>query len=164
MSNETHQPNNKQQAFIDHYFACGFNATEAARRAGYAEPNKQGPRLLVNVGIKAEIARRMNEHAMPANEVLSRVADIARGDMLDFLDEGGDIDLGQAREAGKLHLVKARSITKEGERIELYSKLDALALLAKHHGLLIDKQEIAARLEMFTVDIDSDTTDPNPTP
>lgn len=40
----------KQKAFAEHYAACG-NATESARLAGYAEPNKQGPRLLVNVGV-----------------------------------------------------------------------------------------------------------------
>jgi phage terminase small subunit len=42
--------NPRQRAFAEHYAASG-NATEAARLAGYAEPNKQGPRLLVNVGV-----------------------------------------------------------------------------------------------------------------
>jgi len=39
----------KQQSFIDEYLACG-NATEAARRAGYKHPNKQGPENLVKLG------------------------------------------------------------------------------------------------------------------
>ncbi len=125
----------KQQAFVDEYLACGFNATEAARRVGYAYPNKQGPRLLVNVGIARAIQQGLAERAMPATEVLARIAEHARGTMADFLDDAGDIDLTQARERGKLHLVKSRSVTKEGERIELYSAQSALELLAKHHGL-----------------------------
>lgn len=75
----------KQRAFIDFYFVCGFNATEAARRAGYAHPNKQGPALLVNLGIRAEISRRFAEIAMPADEVLARIGEVARADMGDFL-------------------------------------------------------------------------------
>lgn len=47
----------KQEAFISAYLgSCRFNATKAAEVAGYADPNTQGPRLLVNVGIKDRIA------------------------------------------------------------------------------------------------------------
>ena len=38
----------KQQCFIDEYLACG-NATEAARRAGYRQPNVQGAQNLVKL-------------------------------------------------------------------------------------------------------------------
>lgn len=133
----------KQQLFVDHYFTCGLNATEAARRAGYAHANKQGPALLVNLGIRAEIDRRLDAAAMPANEVLARIADIARGSMADFLNDDGAIDLVQARRNDMLHLIKSRSTTKDGERIELYSKFDALTLLAKQHGLLVDRTELS---------------------
>lgn len=134
----------KQRAFIDYYFACGFNATEAAKRAGYSErtARQMGTENLSKPVIKAEISRRMTEQAMGPNEVLARLGEIARGDMIDFLNDAGDIDLKTARLAGKLHLVKTRSITKEGERIELYDKHAALALIGKHHGLFIDRTEI----------------------
>lgn len=47
----------KHQAFVSAYVGpARYNATQAARIAGYAHPNKQGPALLVNVGIKQEIA------------------------------------------------------------------------------------------------------------
>lgn len=47
----------KQEAFISAYLGrCRFNATKAADAAGYADPNTQGPRLLVNVGIQDRIA------------------------------------------------------------------------------------------------------------
>ena len=44
----------KQRIFVLAYLE-ELNATDAARRAGYAHPNTQGPRLLVNVGISAAI-------------------------------------------------------------------------------------------------------------
>ena len=44
----------KQRIFVLAYLE-ELNATDAARRAGYAHPNTQGPRLLVNVSISAAI-------------------------------------------------------------------------------------------------------------
>lgn len=134
----------KQNAFIDHYFACGFNAAEAARRAGYSERTARsiGAENLTKPDIKAEISRRMTEQAMGPDEVLARIGEIARGDMADFLDETGKIDLTIARQAGKLHLIKSRSITKDGEKVELYSKAEALVQIGKHHGLFVDRTEI----------------------
>jgi phage terminase small subunit len=44
----------KQRVFVLAYLE-DLNATDAARRAGYAHPNKQGPRMLVNVGISNAI-------------------------------------------------------------------------------------------------------------
>ena len=133
----------KQQAFVDAYLSNGFNATDAARRAGYADPNRNAARLTVVNGIREAIQRGLTERAMPANEVLARIAEQARSTMDDFLDEEGKIDIGRARERGKLHLVKVRASTKEGERIELYSAQSALELLAKHHGLLTDNIAIS---------------------
>ncbi len=103
---------------------------------------------------------------MPATEVLARIAEQARGTMDDFLDEAGDIDLKRARERGKLHLVKSRAVTKEGERIELYSAQSALELLAKHHGLLTDNIAISGDLTVKGYaavspdDFDTDAADP----
>lgn len=127
----------KQQAFVEAYLVCGFNATEAARRAGYSERTAYsiGWENLRKPEIAAAIQQGLADRAMPADEVLARIAEQARGTMDDFLDDAGNIDLSRARERGKLHLVKTRSVTKEGERIELYSAQSALDLLAKHHGL-----------------------------
>ena len=56
MSKEKLTP--KQQKFCEEYMV-DLNATQAAKRAGYSEKtaNQLGPRLLVNVGIQAEIVR-----------------------------------------------------------------------------------------------------------
>jgi len=52
----------RQQRFVDEYL-IDLNATQAATRAGYAKPNQQGPRLLVNVGVRAEINKRQSVRA-----------------------------------------------------------------------------------------------------
>ena len=52
----------KQMRFVEEYL-IDLNATAAAKRAGYSAKtaNEQGPRLLVNVSIAAEIQRRKRE-------------------------------------------------------------------------------------------------------
>lgn len=157
----------KQQAFVEAYIDCGFNASEAARRAKYqGKPNVTGARLLANVNIKAAVAQAMSERAMPSYEVLARLAEQARGTMDDFLDEDGSIDIQRARERGKLHLVKTRAITKEGERIELYSAQSALEILAKHHSLLTDNVNLSGEVNVkgyVTVSPDEWDSTPDPT-
>lgn len=146
----------KQRIFVVEYLSC-LNASEAARRAKYAtKANVQGARMLANASIALAVDLGFQLQAMPANEVLARIADQARGSMDDFLDEAGDIDLRRARKHGKLHLVKARSLTKEGERIELYDAQAALALLAKQLGLLVEKIEHTGELVKVYAGIDPD--------
>lgn len=133
----------KQRVFVEAYLANGFNASAAARKAGYSERTAHaiGWENLRKPEIAVLVQQGLSERAMPADEVLARIAEQARGTMDDFLDDDGRIDLKQGRDRGKLHLVKTRSVTKEGERIELYSSQAALEILAKHHALLIEKVE-----------------------
>lgn len=72
----------KQSVFIEEYLRC-WNATEAARVAGYAHPNKDGPENLVKAGIADLIKARIAEKAMSADEVLIRLAEHARGSLED---------------------------------------------------------------------------------
>lgn len=75
----------KRQAFVEHYLAC-WNASEAARRASYAHPGTEGHRLLQNVEIQEHIKERLTEVTMSADEVLKRLAEIARNlDSGDYL-------------------------------------------------------------------------------
>lgn len=140
----------KQRAFVEAYLTCGFNATEAARRAGYSERTAHaiGWENLRKPEIAAAIQQGLSERTMPADEVLARLAEQARGTMDDFLDDAGDIDLKRARDRGRLHLVKTRGVTKEGGRIELYSAQTALEILAKHHKLLTDNIAISGKIDV----------------
>ena len=76
---------NKQQVFIEEYLRC-WNATEAARRAGYSEATARqiGSRLLTNVDIASEIECRLEELTMSPAEVLMRLTEQARSDIGQF--------------------------------------------------------------------------------
>ena len=157
----------KQQIFIDEYLKTR-NATQAALAAGYSEKTAYsiGWENLRKPEIKEVIDQRLSENAMSANEVLAGLADQARGDIGDFLtttDESGEenitiiVDLAKAVKAQKTGLIKklsqTRTVRTRGDEteetvsttIELYDRQAALALLAKHHKLLTDKQELAGK-------------------
>ncbi|MEI2773371.1 MAG: terminase small subunit [Candidatus Competibacter sp.] len=157
----------KQVRFLEHYLTC-WNATEAARVARYAHPNKQGPELLKNEQIAAAVSERLEDAAMSANEVLARLSAQARADMADFIrivegDEHGQettfrLDMSKAAEAGHLHLLRrltetTRTVTtKEGDEIvtrratiELHNAQTALELLARHHRLLTDQVDVTTK-------------------
>ena len=68
----------KQERFVAEYLV-DLNATAAAERAGYEHPNKQGPRMLVNVGIAKAIAsaqaRRSERTEVTQDYVLAAIKD-----------------------------------------------------------------------------------------
>lgn len=132
----------KQRVFVEQYLIC-WNATEAARRAGYKHPNVQGPRLLVNVSVAAAIRARIDEIAMSADETLLRLTDQARADMADFItiNQRGTvrIDLRKAQELRRLHLVKKIGHAKYGLQLELHDAQAALVHIGRHRGMFVDK-------------------------
>lgn len=144
--------NNRQKLFIEEYLNC-WNATEAARRAGYSRARQMGWYNRKHLVIRAAIERRLNERAMAANEVLALLADHARGSLADFLvydSEKGSIriHLDKAELRGKLHLIKKITIGKETTNIELHDSQSALVQLARHHRLLSDREEVDWREEV----------------
>lgn len=140
----------RQRIFCDEYLRR-WNATEAARIAGYKDPEVQGWRLKQNVAVKAAIETRLKAHHLGADEVLARLADHAMGSMEDFISVRTNLDTGypepvidieKARCAGKLHLIKKIRIDDKGTAIELYDADAALTLVGKHHELFTEKQKI----------------------
>ena len=138
----------KRRVFIEEYLRC-WNASEAARRAGYrTRANTAGRRLMSNADIQAEIKARIAERAMGADEVLERLAEHARGTMADFLEVRSNwvrLDIEQAKQAGVLHLIKKFRQTKQGTEVELYDAQAALQLLGKHLGLFKDLTELTGK-------------------
>lgn len=100
-----------QRVWLESYLQC-WNATEAARIAGYKHPNVQGPRLANAAKMQAAISARVEQAAMGANEVLARLAQHARGSMLDFLrfPDAAEREQGMARLA-----TAVREAIKNGE-------------------------------------------------
>lgn len=73
----------KQQLFVRHYLET-FNATEAARRAGYAGSDASlavtGWRLLRNAKIQKHLSIHAATVAMKTDEILLRLSQMARGE------------------------------------------------------------------------------------
>jgi phage terminase small subunit len=150
----------KQQAFVSEYTQC-WNASEAARRAGYSEATaqEQGSRLLSNVMVSAEIERFKAQYIMSAEEVAIRLTEQGRGDIGDFLTKNGDaitVDLPKAIKAKKTDLIKklsqTRTVRTRGDdeteetvstTIELYDRQAALVQIGKIHKMFTDRQEIS---------------------
>lgn len=141
----------KEQRFIDEYIIC-LNGTEAAARAGYGGERASlavtSSRLLRKAKVSRVIHERLEALAMPANEVLAQLTEIARNDIGDVLNSMGGIDISEAVRRGKSNQIKrykskVTTITeKDGtEReiveteIELHDRQTALNTLAKFHDL-----------------------------
>lgn len=86
----------KQEMFCVEYLV-DLNATQAAIRCGYAvaSANREGSRLLSNVGIQARIAQLREERAertkIDADWLLKRLAEEATADINDLYDDDGTL-------------------------------------------------------------------------
>ena len=166
----------KHQAFVNEYLK-DFNATQAAVRCGYsARTAKQiGSRLLTYVDIQEAIQEAVE---MKPDEVKSRLADIARGNMADLMDitpSGFTLQLMVKDADGNLvvnpntKLIKKikqkattfLSKTEDGEdrevietEIELYSAHEALRDIGKVHKMFTDKTEVTGADGAPLVDVD----------
>lgn len=76
----------KQRKWADYYIECG-NSTEAARKAGYTNPEQSGKDNTRKQPCKAYIAMRMkpaeDKRIADADEVLLMLSEIARGNIKD---------------------------------------------------------------------------------
>jgi len=163
---------NKHRAFVDEYLQC-WNATEAYARV--YKPKKRttaganGHELLKNTEISAEIEQRLAEIHMSANEALQLHSDIARGDIGDFVNDFGMLDITEARKQGKTRLIKKikqRTITKIGKseseddteihdlEIELYPADAAQDRILRVHGTYKDTLNI--NVNSYEIDIDDE--------
>ncbi len=151
----------KQRAFVAEYLK-DLNATAAALRAKYS------PRTAYSIGhenlkkpeIAAAIAEALEQHAMSAAEALVRLSNIARGDMGDFIDEDGWLDLAKVRKLGLTPLIQElipeRRVDADGAVVEkvklkLYSAHSALVDLLKIHGRFVERRDITSGGEPIKV-------------
>lgn len=134
----------KQTIFVEHYLTS-FNATEAAKKAGYAgDRNSLATRGHANLKCKeiAEaISARMTEAAMGADEVLMRMAEQARASYASYINADGSVDLEKIGKDKKMHLIKSIKYTPYGKNVEFYDAQAALQFVGKHHGLFVDRTE-----------------------
>lgn len=158
----------KQAIFIAEYL-IDLNATRAAISAGYSAKtaDTQGARLLVNVKVAAEIAKkqgkRLEKLEITAERVLGEIALLGFANMMDYISINGegqaDIDL------SKLTREQAASIQEitvdttggagDGERrlvlrnkFKLGDKRGSLELLGRHLKLFTDKLELSGNVNL----------------
>lgn len=144
----------RQLRFIEQFMIDG-NATQAAVRAGFSTKTaqQQGARLLSNVVVSAEIARRRTllsrRYEISADRVVSEYAKIAFARVTDYTTFGPkgvtardskDID-----ESALDAIAEVKERSGKGSRrcvsIKLHSKTEALHALGKHLGLFVDRHE-----------------------
>jgi phage terminase small subunit len=147
----------KERVWIEEYLDC-WNATEAARRAGYKHPNKLGPRKLVK--FKDEIAARVEELVMSADEALVRMSEIARGVWGQYVDGNGNVDIDGIVADGKAHLIHSVTYTKAGTPVyKFYDAQGALRDIAKIHGAFVERHEISGGVQLVGIDPDAEAGD-----
>ena len=183
----THGLTYKQRAFVNAYLGeARGNATKAAQIAGYKSPMQEGYRQLRKAEISAEISARLDELAMPTEEMLGILASQARGSLESFLrvveeppapkgptEDGDDeeqaptpkrrivLDLTAAANAWQLHLVKkciseCKPDGSERWSIELHDPQKAIAILAKMRGKIIDQHMHSGTTRTVTAKYHSD--------
>lgn len=132
----------KQQAFINEYLQC-WNATEAAKRAGYSENSAYsiGHENLSKPEIAAAIKVRVDALTMSADEALLRLTEHARGDLSEFIG----LDVQQIAEHPRARLIKKYKRTvrtgkddycEERVELELYDAQVATIHILKERHLM----------------------------
>jgi len=125
----------KQERFIDAY--CGaarFNATAAARLAGYSEKSASriGFDLKKTPTIRARIDEILQDNTLSAPEVLHELTDVAMRGLDEFID--------------------VTKYDKEGNpvaaKMDASAKIKSLELLGKHHQLFSDNLNITGGIEV----------------
>lgn len=140
--------NLKQQAFVDEYIKTG-TAYQSAIRAGYSEKyaKSSSHKLLENVGIKAEIDKRMEklkkDSIADQDEILQYLTSVLRGEVTDQ----ELIPIGIGRGEMEVEELEKRSDTN--------ARTKAAELLGKRYMMWTDKQQIETTATVqFNDDID----------
>ncbi len=153
----------RHQAFINAYFQCNMNATDAylaiKPTASRTVAGSVGGELMKRPEIRGEIERRISENIMSPSEVLTRLSDIARASEFEFvrIDEDGRqfFDFNNPKAKEKFHIIKkikqtqatvrhgraenATETTTVWTEVELHDSLEALDKIARYHHLLVGK-------------------------
>lgn len=144
----------KHQEFIRQYLSNGFNATEAYRTVypNNKNPDVDGPRLLGNAGIQAEIKKHqtktVKKFEISQERIIRELAAIALGNAGDFFEwNESRVKLVPKARLTKTQLKFVEAVkettTEYGGSIELKTlagqKVKALELLGRHVGMWKEK-------------------------
>lgn len=144
----------RRRRFVEAYLQT-WNASEAARRAGYkGDSNTVGPRLLANVSIKAVIAARLKQVAMQTDEILARLTQQASNEAAEYIKPDGSVDLASLIADGKSHLIKGTKWDRNGNLIvDFYDAQTALVQLGRAQRLFVDQVDMTNHLNQVSVNV-----------
>lgn len=141
----------KRDVWLAEYLKS-FNATDAARKAGYAWPNKSGPAN--KIALADEIAEKLDELSMSSEEALVRLSEQARAEYSKYLYVDDALAVGVDVQAmiddNKAHLIKAIKETPQGQVIEFYDAQTALVQIGRARGIFTDKVEHSGEITQIT--------------
>jgi len=152
----------KHQKVQDEYLLC-FNQWKAYKKAFPSVTDESArslsSKLFADVNFASHLQARMSEVHMGADEALKLLADMARGDIGEFMDTttmGFELNVDAAKKAGRTKLIKKivqrTEIDGKTEKevhtqsIELYSAKDAIDTLLKVGGKLGSDVSINVKL------------------
>lgn len=143
--------NAKHRLFIDELFRNNQNATRAYMAVygcSYDAARINASKLLTNANISEEIERRLKQSAMSANEVIARLAEHAKAEYTEYIDDTGHVDIARMKEDGKGHLIQGTKWDRDGRLVvEFPNSQTALVHLGKFHSLFTDKVEHSGSVE-----------------
>lgn len=141
----------KRLVFIDEYFKCNMNGTEAYLKvypgSSYESARRSASDLLTKPDIREEVNRRLTEKHMGADEVLARLAEQAKGIAGNYVTEAGKLDFKKLKEDGKGYLIQSIEPTKFGTKVQFPNSQTALLNIGKQHGLFADRHIIETKVE-----------------
>ena len=134
----------KQRRFVDYYVETG-NATEAARRAGYKNPNKASAQNMVKDGICAAVSSRLKEledkRIAKVDEVMKFLTSTLRGEVEEerIVVEGPGDGWSDAR------IIRVQESARD--------RLEAAKSLLKRYPMQLDAKEQKLRLQKLEAEI-----------
>jgi phage terminase small subunit len=137
----------KQQRFVAEYL-IDQNASQAAIRSGYSKknPNVNGPRLLANAGIRAEIDKRLakvtEKAEIEAIDVIREWKRIGLSDISQMTDANGNLLPLREMPEDIRRTISSIEIEKGKRKIRLWDKNSALTNLGKYFKLITDRPEV----------------------
>lgn len=145
---------NKQKEFINQYFLCNMNGTQAVIEAGYKVKNRQTAASIASENlrkphVREAIDKRLEENTLSANQVLHILSKQALGDMRYVMD-GDEPSMTAAiknNASATIKKYKKRKVITENTtvidiEVELHDPQAAAVQLGRFYRLFTDKVEI----------------------
>ena len=151
----------KQEAFIAWYCKL-LNATRAAKRAGYGDPENMvslasiGSDLLRNTAIRAQIDKLLRENLPSPRELLRRIGDQAIVDLAPYIRADGTVDVDRLNADGLGHVIDGSKPGRNGPELSFTSPQAAQKMLAGYHKLLGADVQVDVNA---SIDIDKSSLD-----